>query len=218
MFNLPVKLSLMSGLYESVSPQVFLDKTPRQALMLYKQQLPDYARHIVEFAFTDDALLLILENDFEVSPSYREIRFAQKAIDTESWLRANGLTNLPVIEKHQHTLETLTEKLWSQTGELIEHSVTLETRLELRKQIKMLYTLYFERYGQREESWLHFMETRTGQSHFLNLVVAECLFKADGARMLLGRNSNYCQLWLEKEREFFHYANGIHKLPLRFTA
>src|SRR5438309_1918515 len=95
MYNLPVKLSVMSAPYKALSPQVFLDREPLDCIRIFKAVLPERAANTVTFAFSDEALLLILEREFEVQVARLYLGFTKSALDSESWLLANGYAERP---------------------------------------------------------------------------------------------------------------------------
>lgn len=210
MFNLPVKLSVMSTPYSSLSPQVFLDLTPEKALTLFLETLPEWAGNTLAFAFTPEAILLLLEREFEVRVAKRQMVFLKPALDSQSWLLANGLLECPSVPAEvEHRLEMLTEHLWSQTAPFSPATTPLDERIGLRREIKTLFLLYYLRHGHQKTSSLDELTTFKGISRFLNLVVVEAMYKADGARVLFGRDSDYYRLWLEKQHQFYAYAAHI---------
>lgn len=206
MFNLPVKLSVLSEQYDALSPQVFLDKTPEECINLYRNILRDKQRQTLDFSFTVAAMLLVLEKEFEVRVVKRELIFIKNHLDAESWLYANGLKEYAPDEQLLGSLENIADTLWTQTAMLSPIHTTLDDRLALKREIKVLLYLHAIKYGQYDPQFIEHLATPSGLKRFLNLVVAEAIYKADGAKILFGRESHYYQLWLEKQAQFYTYA------------
>lgn len=218
MFNLPVKLSAMSAAYTPLSPQVFLDRSPQESIRIYKSTMPQAALNTLEFAFSDAAILLILEREFEVRVARREMVFLKPALDPESWLLANGLTNLPPIPVPDEVLETLTEALWNETGKTTTWRTTVDDRVRQRREIKTLLVLYWHQYGRQNPHCLHHLRKPDGFKAFFNMVVTQAMYKADGAAVMFGRKSAYCQLWHEVQARYYAYTLGMSQGPYRNTA
>lgn len=215
MFNLPVKLSVMSAPFCPLSPQVYLDCTPEFALRVFLDILPEQARQTVEFAFSPRALLLILEYELEVQVARRQLVFIKPALDAESWLLANGITRLPDLPPSvESELDLATEALWHLTALFTAGDEPVESRIALKKELKTLLVLYWQKYGQHKHSPpVPALKTVPGMLYFLNLVVAEAIYKADATRILFGRESQYHQLWYGKQIQFYRYIRLLQRHP-----
>lgn len=218
MFNLPVKLSVMSSPYHFLSPQVFLEQSPYDCVECFMKILPGNARQTVEFTYTPLAILLILENEFEIQVHRQQMVFRKPSIDAQSWLYTNSLPKAPINPDIDDILETLAEALWVETGNFSMPGTSLEERLNLRREIKTLLTLYYYKHGKGNIQSLYALQYPYPMKKFLSLVVAEAIYKADGAKILFGGNSAYYRLWLLKQHQFYRYAKLFQSCTLKQPA
>jgi hypothetical protein len=155
----------------------------------------------------------MLEHEFEVPVSRRQLVFNKPYLDAQSWQFSHGFQELPQYPEFDEIIESLTETMWKQTLPFSSTVTTLEDRISLRRELQTLLILYLVRFGQ-PDLWhaLQVLKMGGGLKHFFNLVVTDALYKADAAKVLFGRESEYYHLWLEKQYEFLRYAQYVETL------
>lgn len=219
MFNLPVKLSVLSMPYFPLSPQVFLDKTPEECLRVFKEILPEKLRYVLDFAFPSRGILLLLEKEFEVRVIRQEMLFTKPHLDSESWLFANGFRKSPAVEPAvEGILQGIAEDLWEQVSALSPVCTHPIDKSGLLEELRILLSLYYSRYGSQNPRSLDWLQTFRGIGQFLNLVVAEAIYKADGAKVLFGREAVYPGLWIDKQWQFYSYVQHFQQIHLKRPA
>ncbi len=206
MFNLSVKLSILSEPYELLSPQVFLDKPPHAALMLFKRILPQRQLNMLAFALSDEAILLILENEFEVDVAKRRLLFTKPQLDPQSWLYANGLADLPPVSNADE-LDSAVNAVWHTVKAHLPYDISNEDRHSRYAELKTLIQLYAVQYPQPDI--YRVIATPAGQHKLLSYAVAQALYKTDAAKALFGRDALYTSLWQQKQTEYLYLANPV---------
>lgn len=221
MMNPRVKLAILASRYQkNVTVRDFMQDTPLESIARFRELLPAMANQALSFAFSDAALLLILQKEFEipVSSGGKQVVFKKGALDAESWLYASGIASLPSLPGCAELIDTLTETLWRRTGMLVPIHTPLDERVLLRRELHTLLSLYFLRYGKARGQYLKALENSNGFKHFLNQVVAEAIYKADGACALFGPDALYTRLWREKQAQYFAFARYIATSPIKHLA
>ncbi len=218
MFNLPVKLALLSEQHHWLSPQNFLDWSPQEGLALYLDILSPREREALDFAFSARAILLILEKEFEVRVAHQGLVFVKTHLDSLSWLYANGLSTYPDVGETALLLDTIAEEFWLQTVRFTLEPSRFTERAILRDELSVLLMLYYHRYAPQNTGLLDQLHTFSGMRRVLSLAIAEAIYKADGAKVLFGPQAPYTRLWEKKQHQLLTYIEHLSRLPYKKSA
>lgn len=189
--------------------QDYLDLSPEQGIVRLLGQLDDIQRGIVMFGFSNQAILDILDEEFEVDMDTGVLVFRKPFLDARSIRLAGGGRASGQIDsftpREQSVIESLTGWLLDATRSLYRGDLS-ETRL---RDIREEYTENFGVYARKcvpnyepgdAEVFLRslFVSLKTMRAFGHSLTV-DAMFKADAAKVLFGENSGYHQAWLRKQ-------------------
>src|SRR6478609_808947 len=94
--NLALKFACLSaklGKDEQVTPKIhaehYLDLSPHDMFLHFHGQLNLEQRAALQFAFTETALLAILNTEFEFDPEQRDLLFKRASLNSRSLFLAN---------------------------------------------------------------------------------------------------------------------------------
>lgn len=207
MGNLALKFACLSaklGKNEQVTPKIhadhYLDLNPHDMFWHFHSQLNLEQRAALQFAFTETALLAILNTEFEFDPEQRDLVFKRASLNSRSLFLAN------LRDSHQvdadssavfsQSLEHLTGRIWHSTRNLYEAELPPEREKELRAEMQECARQMLSRLPlDQVELYAHTVSIR----RFCFGLAAEAMFKCDASAALFGEQSSYTQAWKRKQ-------------------
>lgn len=212
MRNFAVKFAILTARLQSEerpNPQAFIELTPEQMIHRYKNALGETNCGVVMFAFSDKAILDILDEEFEVDMEHNTLLFRKTFLDAHSIRLAGG-------GRASSELNTFTR---SETGLindlalwLLDATRTLyrgdlnETRIE---DIKQEYAENFRVYARKcvpdyepgsvEPLLRNLFASLKSMMAFTHSLTVDAMFKADAAKVMFGEHSGYHQAWFRKQ-------------------
>jgi hypothetical protein len=210
--NFAYKLSILTArLTGEIKPDPvpYLDLSCAQALDKYKNLLSESAKGIILFGFSDEALLAILDEEFEVDMETHGLLFRKTFLDARS-IRLAGIgrnqnENHYFTEKEQALIDKLALWLLDATRELYRPDLS-EARLEdIRREYVENVRTYALKYAQEDEAGGAELLLRSlfASSKIMNAfchsLTVDAMFKADAVKVIFGEQSGYYQAWFRKQ-------------------
>jgi hypothetical protein len=199
--NFAVKFAILLGRFrEAVSPQFFLDLSPTESLAYFRRYCPDEVRAATFFGFSDNALLNILDQEFEVEVESNRLVFQKTMLDAESIILANDLPSA-LNDDDEARIHTLAKWLFEATRSLYRRELSPDRLRDIQEEYRQGFRLFIHRYGpdvpyvllnekfENPEAWLRYTHAMT----------IDALYKADAAQALFGEESGYAIAWRRKE-------------------
>jgi hypothetical protein len=210
--NFAVKFSILSARVtgeERPNPQAFLDLSPEEMLKKYQATLGDTNTGIVMFAFSDKALLDILDEEFEMDMDRNVLMFRKTFLDANSIRLAGGGRASCELDSFTHAESRLINDLalWllDATRSLYRGDLN-EVRIE---DIKQEYAENFRVYarkcvpeyepGDAESLLKQLFASLKSMMTFTHSLTVDAMFKADAAKVIFGEQSGYYQAWFRKQ-------------------
>lgn len=210
--NFAVKFAILAariGGFERPAPAEYLDLTPQDALARFKTLLSQEEQGIVMFGFSDQAIIDILDEEFEVDVDRQVLVFRKTFLDAKSIRLGGGGRASAGISLFTRSETALIDHL---AGWLLDATRSLyrsdmsEVRLE---DIRQEYAEYFRIYarkcvpnyepGDAEVFLRSLFASHKAMSAFCHSLTVDAMFKADAAKVLFGEQSGYHQAWFRKQ-------------------
>lgn len=212
MRNLAVKFAILSARWEPderADTQAYLDLTPERMLARYKDLLGVENWGTVMFGFSDQAVLDILDEEFEIDIERNVLMFRKTYLDGRSIRLAGGGrasaeaypftdTELKLVENLADWLLDATRSLYR--GDLGEARIQ-DVRQEYIENFRVYACKAVNEYepGGAEELLRSLFGSVKAMTAFCHSLTVDALFKGDAASMLFGEQSGYCQAWFRKQ-------------------
>ena len=191
-----------------VTVQELLDVPPIEMLRRYKQYLTQRDRGVLMFGFEDQAILDLLDAEFEVDVERNTLIFRKTSLDAASIRIASGLGQAGFTLEDGEA-ESLVGHL---SNWLLDASRSLyrEDLNELRiADIKAEYAACLRKYALNRmmarmddspaDALYGLLASVKAMKGFLHGQTADAVFKMDAAQLLFGGDSGYCQAWMRKQ-------------------
>jgi len=197
---LSTKLSKDEQVTSKIHADHYLDLSPHDMFRYFYSQLNLEQRAALQFAFTETALLAILNTELEFDPEQRDLLFKKASLNSRSLFLAN------LRDSHQvdadsssvfsQSLEHLTARIWHSTRNLYETELPPEREKELRAEMQECSRQMLSRLPMDQlELYAHTVSIR----RFCFGLAAEAMFKCDASAALFGEQSSYTQAWKRKQ-------------------
>ena len=212
MRNFAVKFAILKARLtgeERPTPQAFLDLTPEEMLRRYMGALGEENTGVVMFAFSDKAVLDILDEEFEVDMERNVLLFRKTYLDARSIRLAGGGRASSETDSFTPSelglINDLALWLLDATRSLYRGDLN-EVRIE---DIKQEYAENFRVYARKcvpeyEPGGAEFLlrnlfASLKSMMAFTHSLTVDAMFKADAAKVLFGEQSGYHQAWFRKQ-------------------
>lgn len=190
-------------------PVPYLDLTPFEALQKYKSLLSEAAQGVILFGFSDEALLAILDEEFEVDLDTHHLLFRKTFLDARS-IRLAGIgrhqTELHAFsDKEQSLIEKLSVWLLDATRDLYRADLQPGRLQDIKSEYAENFRTYAVKYAQQDVSGgselllRSFFSSVKAMNTFCHSLTVDAMFKADAARVIFGEHSGYFQAWFRKQ-------------------
>lgn len=210
--NFAVKFAILSARWEPderADTQSYLDLTPQAMLERYKELLGVENWGTIMFGFSDQAVLDILDEEFEVDVERNVLMFRKTYLDGRS-IRLAGAGRAsteayPFTETELKLVESLADWLLEATRSLYRGDLNGARLDDVRQEYAENFRVYackavtdYEPGGAEEllRSLFGSVKTMTAFCHSLTV---DALFKGDAAKMMFGEQSGYYQAWFRKQ-------------------
>ncbi len=211
--NCAVKFAILAARAigaERPDPGAFLDLTPWAALQRFKSYLDDTQRGIVMFGLSDQAIMDILDTEFDVNMDNYTLVFRKSVLDAESICLAGGGR----FAVGQDTLFTPKERILVENlaGWLLEATRSLyKTDLsegraqdilnEYAENVRVYVRKCVPNYepGDAEVFLRSLFASAKAMRAFCHSLTVDAMFKADAAKVIFGDQSAYHQAWFRKQ-------------------
>lgn len=212
MRNLAVKFAILSARWEPderADTQAYLDLTPENMLARYKDLLGVENWGTVMFGFSDQAILDILDEEFEIDIERNVLMFRKTYLDGRSIRLAGGgrasAEAYPFTDTELKLVESLADWLLDATrslyrGDLGEARIQ-DVRQEYMENFRVYACKAVSEYepGGAEELLRSLFGSVKAMTAFCHSLTVDALFKGDAASMLFGEQSGYSQAWFRKQ-------------------
>lgn len=223
--NLAIKFALLTShiTAKKSDSEAYLDLAPSEMLRRYKACLSREQRSVLLFGFSDNALLAIVDEEFELEADRPLLLFRKTFLDARSvhlaGIGEEGLSGFPLTAREQALMEHAAIRLLEATRHLYRHDVSDERLEDIRQEYEENIRSYLRRRLPRQH--LHKPMTRTtsdsGRNNglemmlralmasdktlraFCHAMTADAIFKTDAARLLFGEGSAYAEAWKRKQ-------------------
>ena len=211
----------------TVTAQELLDEPPMDMLELYKQELDRKERGILRFGFTDQAILDILDADFEVDVERGVLIFRKTSLDSASVKLALGQgqsTYLLPDDEAEALVTHLSNWLFEASRELYREDLNEFRVADIKYEYAVCLRNYADKLvsigeGPGHADVLHqLLASVKAMKAFLHSLTADAIFKMDAAGLLFGEQSGYAQAWMRKK--FFRnlVAQSVESYIVRHAA
>jgi hypothetical protein len=210
--NFAVKFAILSArLVEEhrAAPQAFLDLSPEAMLEKYRHAIGKAQWNIISFAFSDKAVLDILDEEFEVDMDRHVLMFRKTFLDARSIRLAGGgrassetdqftPAELKLIGDLAVWLLEATRSLYR--GDLSEVRIE-DIKQEYAENVRVYARKCVPEYepGAAEPLLRNLFASLKSMMAFCHSLTVDAMFKADAAKVLFGDQSGYHQAWFRKQ-------------------
>jgi hypothetical protein len=214
--NFAVKFAILSarpvlehGDEHRAAPQAFLDLNPEAMLRKYQQAVGEEQWNIISFAFSDKAVLDILDEEFEVDMDRHVLMFRKTFLDARSIRLAGGgrassetdqftATELKLIDDLAVWLLDATRGLYR--GDLNDVRIS-DIKQEYAENFRVYARKCVPDYepGAAEPLLRNLFASLKSMMAFCHSLTVDAMFKADAAKALFGEQSGYHQAWFRKQ-------------------
>lgn len=190
-------------------PVPYLDLSSQAALDKYKKLLSDSARGVILFGFSDEALIAILDEEFEVDMDTHGLLFRKTFLDARSTRLAGiGRTqiwNHELTAKELSLIDKLAQWLLDATRELYRPDLAPARLEDIRLEYAENVRQYALKYAREDEAGGAELLLRSlfasvkAMNAFCHSLTVDAMFKADAAKIVFGEQSGYYQAWFRKQ-------------------
>ncbi|WP_373533487.1 hypothetical protein [Vampirovibrio sp.] len=212
MRNLAAKFAILSARWEPdqrADTQAYLDLSPDAMLDRYQALLGIENWGVVMFGFSGQAVIDILDEEFEIDMERNVLLFRKTYLDARSIRLAGGgrasAEDYPFTETELKLVSSLADWLLEATRSLYRGDLG-QNRLQ---DVQEEYTENFRVYackavsnyvaGEAEELLRSLFGSVKSMTAFCHSLTVDALFKGDAAKMLFGESSGYYQAWFRKQ-------------------
>ncbi len=210
--------------------QAYIDREPLEMLLHYKSLLSLEERGAFLFAFSDAALLAILDNEFDVDPDRNLLLFRKTALDAQSirlaGLGPEGEEGFPLSGRETALLEHVSIRLLELTRGLYRDDLREERVEGIRQEYEESIRSYVRRRlnyplggngngagaGGTELILRSLLVSEKSLRAFCHALTADAIFKADAAARLFGVGSAYAQAWQRKQMFRHMMASNLGRM------
>jgi hypothetical protein len=210
--NYAVKLALLAAHAqgdERSNPQAFLDLEPEAMLKQYQQILGQERWGVVMFAFSEKAILDILDEEFEVDVDRNGLMFRKTFLDAQSIRLAGGgrasSEGRPFTSAEQGLIRDLSLWLLDATRALYRGDLGEKRTMDIKQEYAENFRVYALKCivdyepGAAEPLLRSLFASLKSMLAFCHSLTVDALFKADAAKVIFGEQSGYHQAWLRKQ-------------------
>lgn len=205
MRNFAIKFALLiSRFKKKASPQHFLDLSPAESISALKRSMPLKGRQALFFGFSDEALLEILSDEFDINLEQNVLVFRKSLLNAESIRLANALQRTFTPEEEDVILN-LAEWLLRATRPLFREDLGPHKTRDILEEYCENLRFYIDRYVSDPEAWIAMLASEQKSMHpnlwlrFSHALTADAVFKLDAAEAIFGEESGYTLAWKRKE-------------------
>ncbi len=210
--NFPVKFAVLTARITGAAKpdsSAYLDLPPHEALSRFRQCLSESDRGVVLFGFSDQALLDILDEEFEVHMERNVLLFRKTYLDARS-IRLAGAGRFS-HESDRFTrnelilIDHLATWLLDATRSLYRSDLTEDRIEDIRQEYAENVRVYARKSvsdyepGGAELLLRSLFASIKSMNAFCHSLTVDAMFKADAAKVLFGENSGYHQAWFRKQ-------------------
>jgi hypothetical protein len=199
-------LSSLSGSQHLLPAEAFATLAPFDMLALFQAGLGDEKRDMIQFGFSDDALLAVLSGEFDLDLDRKALLFVKTSLDTTSIRLAGGgyaSDACAVSHAENRQIAELAQWLFNASRSLylsghyrVKSAEALADYTETLKQY-----LYKQHVTSTETLWEQLATLSNSTQaiiRFCNTMTADAMFKYDAASLLFGSQTAYPQAWFKK--------------------
>jgi len=211
--NFAVKLAILSARAHGhdVRPntQAFLDLEPEAMVRQYYQVLGQENTGIVTFAFSEKAILDILDEEFEVDVDRNVLMFRKTFLDAQSIRLAGGgrasSEGRPFTPAEQGLIRDLSIWLLDATRSLYRGDLSDKRMMDIKQEYAENFRVYAMKCivdyepGAAEPLLRSLFASLKSMMAFCHSLTVDALFKADAAKVIFGEQSGYHQAWQRKQ-------------------
>lgn len=205
MKNLALKFAVIASRWvQPVSPQTYLDKTPEEGLALLLSVVPAEIVSNLRFAFSESALLAIIEDELDVQLEAGQLTFHKPQLDAQSIMLAQDL-HLAFSQDEQLLLDEMADWMFRHTRSAYPESLGHKRTLDIQDEYQELFRLFYHRYQSTlSTDWLPMMMNETRLPYrplirqMMQCAVADAIFKSNAMKAFLGDHSGYADAWFRK--------------------
>lgn len=212
MRNLAVKFAILSARWEPegrADTQAYLDLSPEAMLDRYQSLLGIENWGVVMFGFSGQAVIDILDEEFEIDMERNVLLFRKTYLDARSIRLAGGgrasVEAYPFTETELKLVENLADWLLEATRSLYRGDLNESRLQDVRQEYAENFRVYackaifnYES-GEAEELLRSLFGSVKAMTAFCHSLTVDALFKGDAAKMLFGEQSGYYQAWFRKQ-------------------
>lgn len=212
MRNFAVKLAILAARVQGdvrPNPQALLDLEPEEMLRRYYAILGENNCGIVNFAFSTQAILDILDEEFEVDVDRNTLMFRKTFLDAQSIRLAGGgrasSEGRPFTSAEQALIRDLSVWLLDATRSLYRGDLSDKRMLDIKQEYAENFRVYAMKSivdyepGAAEPLLRSLFASLKSMLAFCHSLTVDALFKADAAKVIFGEQSGYHQAWLRKQ-------------------
>jgi hypothetical protein len=203
MQNFALKLAtLLKRFEEKASSQLFLDLSPQRAMERFQTYLPPKTKESIFFAFPPEALIQILDEDFDINWDTGSLYYRKSKLDAQSLKRSHSLS-VPLDEEKMLLAHKISQWLFDASRPLFKNILTPEGVGEIKMEFFECLHLYYDRYHSIYPQLLQ--QLSTGEKahkewlRFSHAMTVDAMFKKDAALNLFGEDSAYSLAWQRQE-------------------
>jgi hypothetical protein len=227
--NLAIKFAVLTSQISAKKPdsEAYLDLSPLDMLKLYKACLSREQRSVLLFAFSDNALLAIVDEEFELEADRPTLLFRKTFLDARSihlaGIGEEGPSGFRLTVREQALMEHAAIRLLEATRSLYRHDISDERLEDIRQEYEENIRSYLRRRlpghhpdkrgaskrmgpavpepeaGGLEMLLRALMASDKALRAFCHALTADAIFKTDAARLLFGEGSAYAEAWKRKQ-------------------
>lgn len=210
--NLAVKFAILSARWEPeqrADTQAYLELSPEAMLERYQSLLGVENRGVVMFGFSGQAVIDILDEEFEIDMERNGLLFRKTYLDARS-IRLAGAgrastEDYPFTETELTLVGNLADWLLEATRSLYRGDLNDERLQDIRQEYRENFRVYackavsdYEA-GEAEDLLRSLFGSVKAMRAFCHSLTVDALFKGDAAKVLFGETSGYYQAWFRKQ-------------------
>ncbi len=212
MRNFAVKLAILAARIQGEdkpNPQAFLDLSPDEMLQRFQNILGRENCGVVMFAFSEQAILDILDQEFEVDVDRNVLMFRKTFLDAHS-IRLAGAGRAssegrPFTTTEQGLIRDLSRWLLEATRSLYRGDLSEKRMADIQDEYAENFRVYALKCitdyqpGAAEPLLRSLFTSLDSMLAFCHSLTVDAMFKADAAKVIFGDQSGYHQAWLRKQ-------------------
>lgn len=211
MRNYAIKFEIvLRRFHEDASSRDFLELSLADAFSAFKEKLPASVRECLFFAFSEQAFLDVLDQEFDLVMERPALVFRKAMLDDESLRLAAGLPS--EVREEERFIEDLATWLLNITRPLFKADLSEEKVRKIELEYQESLRVYAQKYNDLEEYNLKTLFVRRHLiTRYTHAMTSDALFKADAVKALLGEDNGYYQAWYRKELFRHRVTQAVEK-------